>query len=77
MKACGGAVFPVLVNMAVDARDGSCRESEEAQQSSRTPDASQRMEEHNLHTKPHRVCRVDSVARPSFAMPDCANPFEL
>jgi len=40
MKAWGGAVFPVLVNMAVDTVDGSCRRCEEAQQSSRTLNAS-------------------------------------
>lgn len=41
MNACGGAVFPVVVNMAAGVRDGMYAKGVEAQKSWRAADASQ------------------------------------
>lgn len=41
MNACGGAVFPVVVNMAAGVRDGMYAKGAEAQKSWRAADASQ------------------------------------
>jgi hypothetical protein len=41
MNACGGAVFPVVVNMAAGVRDGMYAKGAEAQKSRRAADASQ------------------------------------
>ena len=41
MKACGGAVFPVVVNMAAGVRDGMYAKGVEARKSWRAADASQ------------------------------------
>jgi hypothetical protein len=43
MNACGGAVFPVVVNMAAGVRDGMYAKDVEAQKSWRAADASQTM----------------------------------